>query len=147
VTHDILRPDGWPRPKGYSDGIAARGAILVTAGQIGWDPVAGRIGTQDFAEQAAAALDNVLAVLNAGGALPADVVRLTWFVTDMEEYRAARAGLGRAFRERFQGHYPAMSVVQVAALLEAGAMVEIEAMAVVPDDRAPPPRPSHARPA
>ena len=127
----VLQPDGWPRPSGYANGIAARGRVLFVAGQIGWDPVTGRIGSDDLADQVRVALENVLAVLRSGGATAADVTRLTWFVTDLGEYTAARARLGRTFRELFGGHYPAMSVVQVAGLVEPGAKVEIEATAVV----------------
>jgi enamine deaminase RidA (YjgF/YER057c/UK114 family) len=128
-------PDGWPRPSGYSNGIIATGRMLFVAGQVGWDPVTGTIVSDDFAAQTETALDNVLAVLNAGGARAEHVVRMTWFVTDLDAYRAARSAVGRAFRSRFGTHYPAMSVVQVAGLLEPGALVEIEATAVIPEDQ------------
>ncbi len=128
----VLRPEGWPRPSGYSEGVAARGTALHVAGQVGWDPLTHMFATQDFARQAAQALDNVLAVVRAGGGEARHVVRLTWYVTSLADYTAARAALGAAFRERFAGHYPATSLVQVAGLLEAGALLEIEATAIVP---------------
>jgi len=133
VVHDVLRPEGWPRPSGYADGIAARGRQLFVAGQIGWDPRTFAMVSNDFAEQTHAALENVLAVLRAGGARPEHVVRLTWYVTDLAAYLAALKEIGRTFRALFGGHYPAMSVLQVSALLEPRARVEIEATAVVPE--------------
>lgn len=128
---DILLPDGWPRPAGYSNGLVASGRIVFVAGQVGWDPVAGEVRTSDFAEQTRRALENVLAVLRAGGADATDVVRMTWFITDVEAYRASRRQIGAAWRELFGRHFPAMSVIGVSALLEEGAMVEIEATAVI----------------
>jgi enamine deaminase RidA (YjgF/YER057c/UK114 family) len=128
---DVLHPESWPRPSGYANGIAAEGRIIAVAGQVGWDPHSERIVSPDFAAQARQALANVAAVLAAGGATPADVVRLTWYVTDREAYLAAREAVGRAYREVFGGHYPAMTLVVVAGLLEPGALVEIEATAVV----------------
>lgn len=129
-----LHPEGWADPRGYAHGISApaSGRIVVTAGQIGWDPATNRFASDDFAEQAAQALRNVVAVLRAGGALPEHLVRLTWFITDAHGYGLARAALGAAYREIVGRHYPAMSVVVVSALLEPEAKVEIEAMAVVP---------------
>ena len=129
-----LNPDGWAAPRGYAHGMSAPagGKILVTAGQIGWDPATSKFSSDDFAEQAARALRNVVAVLHAGGARPEHLVRLTWFVTNAREYLEARAALGEAYREIVGRHYPAMSVVVVNALLEPRAKVEIEAMAVVP---------------
>ena len=127
-----LRPDGWPRPVGYADGMVAEGRILAISGQIGWDPVTGAFHSDDFAEQTAQALRNVVAVLRAGGAEPSHLVRLTWYVTDRAAYLAARRAIGAAYREILGAHYPAMSVVVVAGLLEQRALVEIEATAVVP---------------
>ena len=127
-----IRPDGWPRPAGYADGVVAEGRILAISGQIGWDPTTGAFGSDDFAEQTAQALRNVVAVLRAGGAEPAHLVRLTWFVTDRAAYVAARRAIGTAYRAILGAHYPAMSVVVVAGLLEERALVEIEATAVVP---------------
>ena len=129
-----LHPDGWAAPRGYAHGISspAGGRIIVTAGQVGWDPVTARFSSDDFSAQCAQALRNVVAVLRAGGASPEHLVRLTWFIVSAEEYTSARAALGVAYREIIGRHYPAMSVVVVSALLEPEAKVEIEAMAVVP---------------
>ncbi len=129
---ETLLPEGWPRPHGYANGIAASGRVLFVAGQIGWDPVTRRIMSDDFAEQARRALENALTVLRAGGAEPRDVVRATWFVSDLNRYRAARRDLGVVWRDLFGTHYPAMSVLGVAELLDPGALVEIEITAVVP---------------
>jgi len=128
---DVLHPPSWPRPSGYANGSAAQGKIVAVAGQVGWDPRTERVVSADFAEQARQALRNVAEVLAAGGAAPAHVVRLTWYVTDRDAYLAAREAVGRAYREVFGTHYPAMTLVIVAGLLEPGAMVEIEATAVV----------------
>ena len=127
----VIQPDGWPRPKGYANGMSAEGRVIAVAGQVGWDPLTGRMVSDDFAAQTAQALRNVAAVLAAAGAGPAHVVRLTWYITDRDAYLAAAAPIGTAYREVFGRHYPAMSVVVVAALIEAGAKVEIEATAVV----------------
>ena len=126
-----VQPEGWPRPSGYSNGAIAHGRVLAVAGQIGWNE-RGAFSSDDLAEQAAQALRNVLAVVRAAGGSPADVIRLTWYVTDKNEYRAAAAQLGRVYRELFGEHYPAMTLVQVAALLEDRAKVEIEATAILP---------------
>ncbi len=128
---EVLQPDGWPRPKGYANGVAAQGRIVAVAGQVGWDPRTERIMSDDFAAQAGQALRNVTAVLAAGNALPSDVVRLTWYVTDVAAYRGAQEAIGREYRAVFGSHYPAMTLVAVAALLEPGAKVEIEATAVL----------------
>ena len=127
----VVRPEGWPRPHGYADGVIAEGRVLSISGQIGWDPVTCTFATDDFAEQTAQALRNVVAVLRAGGAGPEHLVRLTWYVTDRAAYVAARRAIGAAYREILGAHYPAMSVVVVAGLLEERARVEIEATAVV----------------
>ena len=124
-------PEGWPRPSGYSNGAVAHGRILAVAGQIGWNE-RGEFTSDDFVIQAAQAMRNVLAVVQAAGGSAADVVRLTWYITDKQAYRAAAAQLGRVYREIFGAHYPAMTLVQVAALLEDRAKVEIEATAVLP---------------
>ena len=129
---DVILPEGWPRPPGYSQGIVARGRILAIAGQVGWNPETMKFASGDFVAQARQALANVAAVLKAAGAQPADVVRMTWYVTDRDEYNAALAGVGAAYREIFSKHYPAMTLVVVAGLLEVGAKVEIEATAVLP---------------
>lgn len=126
-----INPHGWPRPRGYSNGIVAQGRILCIAGQIGWDPQ-GTFASDAFVEQAAQAMRNVVAVVLAAGGKPEHVARLTWYVTDKNEYIAAAKALGAAYREIFGAHFPAMSLVQVAALLEDRAKVEIEATAVLP---------------
>jgi enamine deaminase RidA (YjgF/YER057c/UK114 family) len=127
-----LHPEGWAAPRGYSDGILASGRLVFVAGQVGWNPATAEFETDDFAEQAAQALTNVAAVLRAGGADPAQLVRLTWYITDRAAYLAARAAIGVAYRRIVGTHYPTMSLVIVAGLLEPKAMVEIEATAVVP---------------
>lgn len=129
---EILHPAGWAAPKGYADGVAATGRLVLTAGQIGWNPATGAFETDDFAAQAAQALRNVVAVLAEAGAAPEHLVRLTWYVTDREAYLASARALGAAYREIVGRHYPAMAVVVVAGLLEPRALVEIEATAVVP---------------
>jgi enamine deaminase RidA (YjgF/YER057c/UK114 family) len=126
-----IEPDGWKRPRGYSNGIAAHGEQIFVAGQIGWNERE-QIVSDDFAEQAAQALRNVAAVLKAAGAGPEHLTRMTWYVTDKREYAGATDAIGRAYREIIGAHYPAMTLVQVAALLEDRAKVEIEATAVVP---------------
>lgn len=127
----LLQPPDWPRPKGYSAGVSAAGAIVFVSGQIGWDET-GRFASDDIAGQVRQALRNVVAVLTEAGGKPEHVTRLTWYVTDKREYLAAQREIGAAYREVMDGHYPAMSVVAVAALLEDEAKVEIEATAVVP---------------
>lgn len=128
---EILQPPLWPRPSGYANGIAASGRLLFVAGQVGWNPETCRFETDDFAAQTAQALRNVVAVLRAAGAEPEHVVRLTWFITDKAAYMAAQREIGIAYREVMGRHFPAMSVVIVAGLLEERAKVEIEATAVV----------------
>ena len=128
-----IEPEGWPRPQGYANGIAARGRQIFVAGQIGWEPATAKLVARDLAGQAAQALRNVVAVLRAAGAGPEHLVRLTWFVTDRHAYRSARREIGAAYREIIGRHFPAMSVVEVAGLVEEGALVEIEATAVAPD--------------
>jgi enamine deaminase RidA (YjgF/YER057c/UK114 family) len=127
----IVQPAGWKRPRGYSNGVAARGELIFIAGQIGWDERE-QIVSADFAEQAAQALRNVLAVLTAAGASPEHLVRMTWYVTDKREYASASSAIGAHYRAIIGDFYPAMTLVQVADLLEDGAKVEIEATAVVP---------------
>ena len=130
-----LQPPGWPRPRGYANGVAAGGGTLVfVAGQIGWDET-GAFPAADLPGQVRQTLRNVLAVLAEAGARPAHVARLTWYVTDREEYLATAREIGAVYRELMGGHYPAMAVVEVSALLEAQAKVEIEATAVVPEFR------------
>ncbi|MEK8047427.1 RidA family protein [Ideonella margarita] len=127
-----LLPAGWPRPKGYANGVAAHGRQIFVAGMIGWDHNS-QFHTDDFAGQARQALANIVAVLEAGGAKPQHITRMTWYVTDKREYLAAGPAIGQAFRELI-GHYDiAMTAVQVVALIEDRAKVEIEVTAVVPD--------------
>lgn len=129
---EILQPSGWAAPRGYANGVAVAGRLVFVAGQVGWDAATGAFPNGGFAAQAARALANVAAVLRAGGAEPRHVARLTWYVTNLAAYRAARGEVGRAYREVFGAHYPAMTLLCVAALLEPEALVEIEATAVVP---------------
>ena len=127
-----LLPEGWPRPKGYANGVAASGKQIFVAGMIGWD-AHGVFHSDDFAAQSRQALANIVAVLEAGGAKPQHITRMTWYVTSKREYLAALPAIGAAFRELI-GHYDiAMTAVQVAALIEDRAKVEIEVTAVVPD--------------
>ena len=130
---EFLQPAGWAPPRGYANGVAACGRVVFVAGQIGWDPATGEVVGGGFVAQAAKALENVVAVLREAGAEPRHVARMTWFVTDRAAYLAGARELGAAYREIFGRHFPAMSVVVVAGLLEEGAKVEIEATAVVPD--------------
>ena len=126
-----INPEGWPRPSGYANGVLADGRFLAISGQIGWNE-RGEIVSPEFLDQAEQALRNVLAVLRTAGGGPEHLVRLTWYITEKAEYRDALRELGRAYREIIGEHYPAMSLLQVAALLEEGAKVEIEATAVLP---------------
>ena len=128
----ILQPAGWAAPKGYSNGIAARGRSVVIGGQIGWDGQC-RFHTGDFAGQARQALQNIVAVLAEAGGKPEHIVRMTWYVLDKREYLAAYPQLGRAYREVIGRNFPAMTAVQVAGLMEDAARVEIEATAIIPD--------------
>lgn len=131
--HRTLQPDGWPRPRGYANGISARGRHIHVAGQIGWDAHQQMVSA-DFVEQAKQAMRNIVDVLACDDATPAHLVRLTWYVTDRTQYLESGAALGHAYREIFGRVYPAMSAVQVCALMEADALVEIEATAIVPDE-------------
>ena len=127
---NALLPPGWPRPKGYANGVAAQGRQIFVAGMIGWD-AQGRFHTDDFAGQVRQALQNVVAVLAAGGATPAHIVRMTWYVTDKQAYLAAGPQIGQDFRELIGNYAIAMTAVQVSALIEDRAKVEIEVTAVV----------------
>jgi enamine deaminase RidA (YjgF/YER057c/UK114 family) len=130
MTAQTLAPAGWPRPKGYANGMAATGRLVVTAGIVGWD-AEGRF-PDGLAAQCDATFANILAVLAEAGAGPANVVRLTWYVTSRAAYLAESAAIGAAYRARFGKHFPAMAVVEVSALMEEAALVEIEATAVLP---------------
>jgi enamine deaminase RidA (YjgF/YER057c/UK114 family) len=130
--HKILQPEGWAAPRGYSNGIEARGRTVVIGGQIGWDGQC-RFHTSDFAAQAKQALQNIVAILAEAGGKPEHIIRMTWYVVDKREYIAAYPELGRAYREVIGRNFPAMTAVQVAGLIEDAARVEIEATAVIPD--------------
>lgn len=132
MTHDVILPPGWPRPKGYSNGVVASGRMLCIAGMIGWD-AQGVFHSDDFAVQARQALENLAAVLREAGGRPEHIVRMTWYVTDKREYLAAGRDVGRAFREIIGSYNAAMTAVEVKALIEDRAKVEIEATAVLPD--------------
>ena len=128
----ILQPAGWPRPKGYANGVVAKGRHVFVAGLIGWDEQ-GEFKSDCMAEQTRQTLENVLAVLNEAGAKPEHVTRMTWYVTDKAEYHAKAKAIGAAYRDTMGNHYPAMAMVQVAALMEDRAKVEIETTAVIPE--------------
>jgi len=127
-----LLPPGWPRPKGYSNGMAARGRIIVTAGVVGWDEQEHFV-SNTLAGQFAQVLKNILAILACDGAGPANIARLTCYVTSIEEYLASLTEIGEAWKEIIGPHYPAMALVEVVRLVEPAAKVEIEATAVVPE--------------
>ena len=132
MSHQVVLPEGWPRPKGYANAVLAKGRVLSIAGMIGWD-AQGVFHTDDFAGQARQALQNVADCLRAAGGKPENIVRMTWYITDKREYLAAGRDIGRAFRE-LVGHYDiAMTAVEVKALIEDRAKVEIEVTAVLPD--------------
>ncbi len=126
-----LLPEGWPRPKGYANGIEAEGRLVFVAGQIGWTPE-GKFDATTLPAQFAQTLDNTLAVLREANAGPEHVARMTWYITDKRAYLASLAELGAIWREKMGKHYPAMAVVEVRALIEDQAVVEIETTAVVP---------------
>jgi enamine deaminase RidA (YjgF/YER057c/UK114 family) len=128
-----LQPPGWPPPRGYANGIEARGRLVFVAGQIGWDE-SGEFPDGDLPGQVRRTLENVLAVLAEAGAGPGHVARMTWYVTDRDEYVGSLKEIGAAYRDVMGRHFPAMAVVAVTALVEARAKVEIEATAVVPDE-------------
>lgn len=128
----IVQPAGWPRPSGYANAVTASGRVVSVSGQIGWNPTTETFETDEMAAQVRQALDNLVVVLRAAGAEPRHVVRLTWYVTDRAAYIASRREIGDAYRALFGDHYPAMSVVIVAGLLDPRAKVEIEGTAVLP---------------
>ncbi|MGR4868475.1 RidA family protein [Variovorax sp. LARHSF232] len=128
----VLLPEGWPRPKGYANGVAARGTQVFIAGMIGWD-AQGVFHSDDFAQQTRLALQNIVDVLREAGGKPEHIVRMTWYVTDKREYLAAGREVGQAFREIIGSYNAAMTAVEVKALIEDRAKVEIEATAVIPD--------------
>lgn len=124
-----ILPEGWPQPRGYANGMVAEGRVLVTGGLVGWD--AEGVFAKGFIGQLRQTFLNIKAVVEAGGGRVEDIVRLTWYVTDIAAYRASLKELGPVYREAFGRHFPAMAVVAVAALVEPEALVEIEATAVV----------------
>jgi enamine deaminase RidA (YjgF/YER057c/UK114 family) len=128
---EILQPQGWPRPKGYNNGIMAQGRQIYVSGQVGWD-AEGRFASKQLAGQVKKALENIIAVLAEADGKPEHIVRLTWYVTSRDEYHAELREIGAAYRAVMGKHFPVMSVVQVVALMEAEAKVEIEATAVLP---------------
>ena len=128
--HKTLLPDGWPRPKGYANGIVAHGdSIIFCGGQFGWTNDE-QFEHHEFVGQVRQALENVVAVLASAGAGPEHIARMTWYVTNREQYLADLAAVGRAYRDVIGKHFPAMSVVEVSALIESEALVEIEVTAV-----------------
>lgn len=127
-----LLPSGWPRPKGYSNAVAARGRVIFTAGVVGWDEEE-RFTSETLAGQFAQVLRNILAILACDGAGPKNIARLTCYVTSIDEYRASLREIGSAWKEVMGPHYPAMALVEVVRLVEPQAKVEIEATAVVPE--------------
>ncbi|HEX8660996.1 MAG TPA: RidA family protein [Brevundimonas sp.] len=127
----VLLPEGWPRPKGYSNGVEASGRMVFVAGQIGWTPE-GVFAETDFAGQFRQTIQNTLAVLTEAGAGPEHIVRMTWYVVDKAEYLSALREIGAVWRELIGPHYPAMAVVEVKGLIEDAARIEIETTAVVP---------------
>jgi enamine deaminase RidA (YjgF/YER057c/UK114 family) len=130
-TMQMLQPPGWAPAKGYANGVAASGRMVFVAGQVGWNAQQ-RFEADDFVGQARQALTNIVAVLAVAGARPEHIARLTWYVTDKREYLASLKALGAVYREVIGAHYPAMSAVAVAGLVEEGARLEIEATAVIP---------------
>jgi enamine deaminase RidA (YjgF/YER057c/UK114 family) len=127
----VLQPAGWPQPKGYANGMKARGDMVFVGGMVGWDEK--EHFPADFVGQTRQLLKNIAAVLAEGGAAPHHIVRMTWYVCDMDEYLKARASLGEVYREVMGDHYPAMALVAVTRLVEPEARLEIETTAVVPD--------------
>jgi len=125
-----LNPSGWLRPRGYANGMAAQGRVVLTGGVVGWDEMGQFPG--GFVEQARRCFENIRMILAEGGAEPRHLVRLTWYVTDIEAYLADPKGLGEAYRAAFGRNYPTMAVVEVKRLVEKAAMLEIEATAIVP---------------
>ncbi len=131
---DILQPPTWARAKGYANGIAATGRLVFVAGQVGWNPETQRFEHRDFAGQFGQALRNIVAVLAEANGRPEHIARLTWFITDRNAYLAGQQALGEVYRDVIGRHFPAMSVVAVASLVEPEALLEIEATAVIPAD-------------
>lgn len=131
-VHRILQPEGWSKPVGYANGVAARGQMVFVGGQVGWNAQC-RFETDDFVGQVRQTLANVAAVLAEAGAEPRHIASMTWYFTDKAEYLANLKGVGEAYRDVIGRHYPAMAAMQVTALVEDRAKVEIQAVAVIPD--------------
>jgi enamine deaminase RidA (YjgF/YER057c/UK114 family) len=131
MAHQVITPPHFPKPRGYANGVVAQGRTLHIAGQIGWDKDA-RIVSPDFATQFLQALDNVIGIVREAGGATEHLVKLLCFVTDLDAYRSATKAIGEGWRGRMGTYYPAMSLVKVAGLLEPGALVEIEGVAVLP---------------
>jgi enamine deaminase RidA (YjgF/YER057c/UK114 family) len=132
AAHEILQPEGWAKPVGYANGVAARGRLIHVGGQIGWN-AAQAFETDDLVAQVRQTLQNVVAVLAAGGAEPGHIVSMTWYFVDKRDYLARLSEIGAVYREVIGRHFPAMAAVEVSALMEDRAKVEIQAVAVVPD--------------
>lgn len=130
---DVIHPEGWSPARGYVNGMIGTGRLLLVAGQIGWNPQTSRFEVHDFPGQFSQALANVLAVVQAAGGAPEQVVRMTIYVTDLPAYRAHAKALGAAWRQHFGRHYPTMALVGVAGLVEPEALIEIEATALLPE--------------
>jgi enamine deaminase RidA (YjgF/YER057c/UK114 family) len=128
----ILQPPSWARPKGFSNGVAAKGEMIFVSGTVGWD-AEGKFVSNEFVGQARQALKNIVEILAEAKAKPEHITRMTWYVVDKKQYLAASKELGAVYREIIGGHYPAMTAVEVAGLIEDQAKVEIEVTAVLPD--------------
>jgi enamine deaminase RidA (YjgF/YER057c/UK114 family) len=128
----FLQPEGWPRPSGYSNGVLAQGRQVFIAGQVGWNPESGKFESANLVDQAAQTLRNILAVLAQADGRPEHIVRMTWYLTSRSEYIAHLKEIGAAYRQIMGKHFPAMTAVEVTALVEIQAKVEIEATAVIP---------------
>ena len=131
VSNTTLNPPGWPQPRGYANGVKARGEMVFVGGMIGWDT--NGVLPKGFVAQTKQLLENIVAVLKEGGAGPEHVVRMTWYVTDIEQYRNSLPDLGKVYREVMGRNFGAMALVQVVSLVEKGALIEIETTAVIPD--------------
>ncbi len=129
---EILQPPNWPRPKGYSNGVVAKGRLVFVSGMVGWDAQE-KFASHELPGQVRQALKNVVDVLAQAHARPEHIVRMTWYVVDKKEYLAAHKAIGEIYREMIGRHYPAMTAVEVSGLVEDGARVEIEVIAVVPE--------------
>lgn len=129
----LILPEGWAPPRGYSHALSVSGRIITLAGQIGWNPKTAKFESDDFVGQVRQALSNVVTLLGEAGVTPNKLVRLTWFITEREEYLVSRREIGAVYRELIGTHYPPMSIVVVSGLLEQQAKVEIEATAVIPE--------------